>query len=573
MRRASFALALLLGFCVIPADAQFSDDFETGAPGWTFDAAVGGCSWAVDATPATSFYVWQCSAAPFAPGPAATVFAGANALNWNNGTSHDYAGAGLPFDNSAISPVITVSSTVGLTLTFQCFYESEGCTFASSNSYKIVDILPAASLVPIASFICAVDNTAPPPPGSSVCGNGILDSTGNMSSHHLHTIDLSPLALTDFRLGFRFRGEGIIGVTDVPAVGDTFEGQCCGWFVDNVNVQCLDGIPPTAPTLLFPADLACVPSPITFDWTDATDTTTCGAGTISGYDIEIDTTAAFLAPTVFFTPVSSITLIGPPGTFFWRVRAYDALGLAGPYSSVFSFTVELPAAPLAPDTLHVNEDYQTSQGGDPGFVDPVLDQTPAFSAIYRDANCSDFAIQVYYEVSLDPTFLTGVMTDGPIGLAPPLPIDSRCPDLLPIGFTLQRGLIYFWRIRFSDASGPGAFSVPQSFRIGDDFDFGVRNGSSHHGRRCWVATAAWGSDQAQVVTSLQSWRTGTLESAPSGRLASRLYHSAGATAASVFQAPGLIRTATSGIAFGMPLALVLAFGLALLGLVRISRSA
>jgi hypothetical protein len=145
---------------------------------------------------------------------------------------------------------------------------------------------------------------------------------------------------------------------------------------------------------------------------------------------------------------------------------------------------------------------------------------------------------------------------------------------------LLRDTIYFWRCQFTDVGGlTGPFSAAQSFRIGDDFEFGVRRGSSHHGRNCFVATAAYGAESHEVST-LKSFRKEVLESAGAGRLFSRWYAANGsaiADAASSTPASrcavriGLAPVAWATGSFGGTAALCLGLAMAL-GLVAWRRS-
>ena len=173
------------------------------------------------------------------------------------------------------------------------------------------------------------------------------------------------------------------------------------------------------------------------------------------------------------------------------------------------------------------------------------------------------------QVSVDPTFVTIDFDSGTVPFVTPVAIDARTPNLT-IGVNLQRSTVYFWRIQMSDATGTSTFSVAQSFRIGDSFEFGVRNGSTHHGRRCWVATAAWGSESLPVVESLQSWRRNDLEAISAGRLVSRSYHVVGAVAAAGLPRMGFLHRFGSGAGNSCASVVILLAGLiAAAGLVRI----
>jgi hypothetical protein len=98
--------------------------------------------------------------------------------------------------------------------------------------------------------------------------------------------------------------------------------------------------PPTpfAPSLLSPAASARVAQPITFDWTNVTNA--------ASYEIQIDSSSSFTAPLTFTQTVtaSQVTVTGLPAQrLFWRVRAFNSAGIAGPFSSSRRFTAQ--AAP------------------------------------------------------------------------------------------------------------------------------------------------------------------------------------------------------------------------------------
>ena len=103
---------------------------------------------------------------------------------------------------------------------------------------------------------------------------------------------------------------------------------------------------PSAPSLLSPAPDATPAQPITFDWTDVSAATS--------YRIQIDDGSDFANPLIdrLVTP-SQFTM-----SFFlsirqhwWRVRAINAIGTAGPWSSIRRFTPQSSSPPPAPAAL------------------------------------------------------------------------------------------------------------------------------------------------------------------------------------------------------------------------------
>lgn len=114
---------------------------------------------------------------------------------------------------------------------------------------------------------------------------------------------------------------------------------------------------PVAPTLLSPATDARVAQPITFDWSDVANATS--------YEIQIDNSKNFSAPLTFTqrVNVSQATVTGLPAQrLFWRVRAFNSAGVAGPFSSSRRFTAQA-ASTTSPASLSVVSVSPTSVVG------------------------------------------------------------------------------------------------------------------------------------------------------------------------------------------------------------------
>ena len=100
---------------------------------------------------------------------------------------------------------------------------------------------------------------------------------------------------------------------------------------------------PAAPSLLSPANDAQVPQPITFDWSDVANATS--------YEIQIDDSKNFSAALTFrqTVSVSQATVSGLPAQrLFWRVRAFNSAGVAGPFSASRRFTAQGTSTPPPP---------------------------------------------------------------------------------------------------------------------------------------------------------------------------------------------------------------------------------
>jgi hypothetical protein len=514
-RRLAFA-GLILAVLTASAGAQtvtapYSENFDGTPPtlpaGWTVVTAGGAVMWAMDATPA--------ALGGGTTGPGGTA-------NVNDGVDYE---DGVTIDSQMDSPPIDVSGlSGGVLIRFDCAYELEE---EGSFDFRKLQVLDDSTSGILVEF------------DFDGFGSGVLTPCGAENVYHTHALDVTAATAGVPIIRLRYRLETLDGAFNAAA----------GWFIDALEVTCplpdLTAPTPT-PTLLLPADASIVPSPpgVTLDWTDSTDTSPCGPSSPI-YDVYFDTVSP---PLVLLTSVTTSTFttgVLGVGTYFWRIETRDAAGNFAAPSAIFSFTVEPPFAPSLPDTLFVNEGGDGAQMGDPGFVDPVLDEFPVFSAIYRDPNTVDSAVSLRYQVSDDPAFLT-LLVDILVLLAPNLPKDTRCADL-PCNVQLNRDTVYYWRIQFTDIGGLTGGFASQSFRIGDDFEFGVRPGSTNHSRRCFVATAAWGGVTPEVE-SLMSARAG-IESSGAGLVASQTYRGVGPALASGLAGSGsFARTSLSPLA-------------------------
>jgi hypothetical protein len=106
---------------------------------------------------------------------------------------------------------------------------------------------------------------------------------------------------------------------------------------------------PTAPPLNSPANDARPAQPVTFDWSDVANA--------ASYDIQIDNTSSIASPFVASAVVtSSQATIGglPAQQLWWRVRARNSAGVAGPFSVTRRFTPAAASAVAALSAVTVN---------------------------------------------------------------------------------------------------------------------------------------------------------------------------------------------------------------------------
>ncbi len=145
--------------------------------------------------------------------------------------------------------------------------------------------------------------------------------------------------------------------------GVNSEGTPGAWSeVRTITVQSTPPPPPPptpgAATLVSPADGAQVTQPFTFDWSDVANA--------AWYVIEADDSSNFgsLVWAATTTPSSLATNSLPNGTVFWRVRAFNSDGVAGPYSAVRTVVVGSGSSgPLpAPTLISPSNDARFSPG-------------------------------------------------------------------------------------------------------------------------------------------------------------------------------------------------------------------
>ena len=116
-----------------------------------------------------------------------------------------------------------------------------------------------------------------------------------------------------------------------------------------VRTWSVDSVAPAATTLLAPANGTTTNVARDFDWSDVGDPSGVS------YHLQVDNGGSgFGSPEIDRPGMGassySVPFVLPDGTYSWRVKTTDGGGNAGPWSSVFSFTLDA-AAPSAPGNL------------------------------------------------------------------------------------------------------------------------------------------------------------------------------------------------------------------------------
>jgi hypothetical protein len=120
-------------------------------------------------------------------------------------------------------------------------------------------------------------------------------------------------------------------------MGTNTSDSILGWYLDDVRVYRCVRLP-SIPILKMPANQSTT-SDFTpkFDWSNS-------SPDLHHYELQIAKNSAFTQGVVkyndisvsIFTPTTALT----PGTYYWRVRAYNAAGKASAWSTVWKFTIQ-----------------------------------------------------------------------------------------------------------------------------------------------------------------------------------------------------------------------------------------
>ncbi len=211
---------IVLQLTLIPVTIAYSSTLDSAA-GWTFDPAVNGSRWGVDATP--SFF------------PQGVSRSGLS-LNFNNGT--DYAGC--TFGGAMSDPIAlpaTSVATPGIVLVFWCNYNTE--TRGSQYDQRSLQIWDSAGTSMIQQWQMAsvgysftVGTLAGGGPGP--CSESYVDLERNsvVTSWHKHRVFLDP-AWGTVRIRFRFHSV------------DDLRNNYAGWAIDDLAVQTHPAAAPT----------------------------------------------------------------------------------------------------------------------------------------------------------------------------------------------------------------------------------------------------------------------------------------------------------------------------------------
>jgi hypothetical protein len=182
--------------------------------------------------------------------------------------------------------------------------------------------------------------------------------------------------------------------------------------------------PPSAPTLLTPSNGSTQSSSVAFSWQPVSEATY--------YQIEVSQTSGFTTLVLDNgTTSTSVTASGGlPGTYYWRVSAYNGL-LQGPWSAIWSFVI--PQPPL-------NQVILTAPANGSTIAGPTLKWQGLIHAI-------SYGVQV----ATDPGFSNVVINEVDTGT-------SRPWISAPPG-------TYYWRVYARGVAAYGPWSKIWSFTV------------------------------------------------------------------------------------------------------------
>jgi hypothetical protein len=240
---------------------------------------------------------------------------------------------------------------------------------------------------------------------------------------------------------------------------------------------------PAAPSLVSPASNAKVAQPINFDWSDVSGATS--------YEMQIDDSNNFTTPLTLSQTVgvSQATVTGLPAQrLFWRVRAFNSAGIAGPFSATRRFTAQgsstpspasLSAVSVSPTSVVGGGTAQgtiTLTGGAPsgGALVSLSSANPSVAAVPSSVNVTAGASNASFTVTtsavttntsvlITATYAgvsrTMTLTVTPASSTPPssdpLPAPSLISPAADARFSPGASITFDW----TDVSGAASYTI------------------------------------------------------------------------------------------------------------------
>jgi len=189
----------------------------------------------------------------------------------------------------------------------------------------------------------------------------------------------------------------------------------------------------------------------------------------NAYQIQVDDDSGFGSPIWDSTKTilsincpqggrcNDISYSGPSlaeGTqYYWQIKYWDDGNLEGVWNTGSNYFI-INQTPIAPTSLLTEELTNPTN---------IINETPEFSAIYNDLDIGDTTNAYQIQVDDDSGFGSPIWDSGQ------QPISScvqgnRCEKIVYSGSTLNRGITYYWRIKYWDDSGKeGSWSTESAY--------------------------------------------------------------------------------------------------------------
>lgn len=249
-------------------------------------------------------------------------------------------------------------------------------------------------------------------------------------------------------------------------------GAVGAWSTGTNTFTMLSNDSPTAPTTPY---CEAVATPL-----DVTDTTpefsaVCQdsntGNTCNYYEIDVNTASDFNGTSMWASGLQSMTataigariadksyagttLTTNGTTYYWRIRFADNYGAVGAWATGGSLYFVMRGVPTTPTDLLC--DGNTNPNG-------ISTLTPTFSAIHHDPNGS---AATYYQIEVNSnSSFTGTVMWNTGQLSTSVNDNTRSSNYTYAGTALTgtSGTTYYWRIRFWDSFGAGAYSSTNTF--------------------------------------------------------------------------------------------------------------
>jgi hypothetical protein len=264
---------------------------------------------------------------------------------------------------------------------------------------------------------------------------------------------------------------------------------------------------PAAPTLVSPAnDATGVAQPVTLDWNNVT-----GA---ASYEVQVDNSSTIASPFVANSTVTSsqATLSGLPAQqLWWRVRARNAAGVAGPFSSTRRFTPQGATGPAALSAVSVSPSSVVGGSSSTGTL-TLTSAAPTGGAVVSLSSSNAAAANVPASVTIAagaasatfPATTSAVTTSTPVTISAVYAGITRTATLTvnPAGQTATLTVTATGRSGERVMSSPAGVNVnvgttgSASFNTGTSITLSVTNGRD----AIWSGACSSGGDKRRTCT-------------------------------------------------------------------------